>query len=534
MSTVEAREAVVPRAHAARRRRSVSRKGPQFAPETELKFELEPAALERLGRHPLFQAPAKTAHLRSVYFDTPEFKLKNGGFSLRVRHSDQGFVQTLKRRSGSGLFERDEWEREVDAEAPDAKAIAETPAGEVVNGDSERLEPVFTSTVERDVRMFEDDRALIEVSLDQGEITTSDQSEAIREVELELKAGERVALFTLARDLVDQAGLRLSFESKSERGYRLAEHSGLTARKAEVAGLKPGMCSADAFRHVVRGGLVQISSNAALLRRARTPESLHQARVGLRRLRAALGAFSDMLAGGGYHHLKGEMRWLAHELGEARDLDVFIDATFRPAAAASEEPALDAFGDRLMRAQAKAYDRAVAAIESPRFSKLLLETAAWAEVGDWTSNPRKSCKRLREEPISAFARRSLQRLYRKLRKRGARFDTLDVEGRHRLRIAGKKLVYASDLLGPVFGGHPKRRRRFISALKGLQDGLGALNDLAVAPEVALKSAGAREPELAFAAGEIVGRRRAEEGPLIKAAASAWDELKDHRPFWRDR
>ena len=283
MSILESRETVVPHEGDAGGRRSQRRGAPVFAPETELKFELEPSALERLGGHPLFQAPAKTARLRSVYFDTPEFKLKNCGFSLRVRRSDEGFVQTLKRRrSGTGMFERDEWEREVQAEAPDAASIAETPAAAVVNGDSGRLEPVFTSTVERDVRMFEDEGALIEVSLDRGEITTTDQSETIREVELELKAGGTDALFTLARDLVDRAGIRLSFESKSERGYRLAEHAGLVARKAEDAGLRAGMTSAEAFRHVVRRGLVQVSSNAALLRRVRTVEALHQTRVGLR------------------------------------------------------------------------------------------------------------------------------------------------------------------------------------------------------------------------------------------------------------
>ncbi len=88
------------------------------------------------------------------------------------------------------------------------------------------------------------------------------------------------------------------------------------------------------------------------------------------------------------------------------------------------------------------------------------------------------------------------------------------------------------MLGPLFGEHPKRRRRFAAALKAVQDSLGALNDLAVAPSVALKSAGARESELVFAAGEIVGRSRAREPKLLKEAASAWADFREARPFWK--
>ena len=72
--------------------------------------------------------------------------------------------------------------------------------------------------------------------------------------------------------------------------------------------------------------------------------------------------------------IEGEAKWLAGELDQARDLDVFIQATM-PAddEGMALEPALAAFGKRLLAAQARAYDRAVEALGSRRFADLLLD-----------------------------------------------------------------------------------------------------------------------------------------------------------------
>ena len=99
--------------------------------ETELKFELEPAQLRLLARHPAFAGKPVVKKLTSTYFDTPGFALRDAGFTLRVRRVGTKFIQTVKRDRGGTMFERDEWETPVPTRTVDTAALEATPAGKV-------------------------------------------------------------------------------------------------------------------------------------------------------------------------------------------------------------------------------------------------------------------------------------------------------------------------------------------------------------------------------------------------------------------
>lgn len=499
--------------------------------ETELKFELAPEAVRALRGGQGFQQE-RARRLRSVYFDTPGHALRNRGVTLRVRRDGDRFVQTVKQRQGAGEFGRNEWEAPVQGEAPAPEALGATPAGAVLNGDAAELAPVFATNVERTVHLWREGDTVVEVSLDEGEIVADGHSEPIRELELELKSGSPQALFALARELARRTPMRLTFESKGERGYRLAGHDGVAALKAELAAVTGDMPAAEAFRAVARSALTQITGNAQLLRRARAPEALHQARVGLRRLRAALSVFKQGLPTASVQRVKDEARWLAAELNEARDLDVFIQNTFRPAEQrADEDASLAAFGARLRHAQADAYERAIAAVDSARFSDFLLAAATWVEVGDWTAASHAEATPLRGIATGVFGAQVLERLRDKVRKRGRRLADLDAGARHELRIQAKKLRYATEFFAGVFDDEAKRRRRFLATLRTLQDALGELNDLAVAEQTGRRLSEGRGAELAYAAGLIVGARRGDESRLIGEAASAYEDFRRARRFW---
>ena len=53
-------------------------------------------------------------------------------------------------------------------------------------------------------------------------------------------------------------------------------------------------------------------------------EGVHQFRVTLRRMRSALSLFRDAIPQSARKYWSDELRWVASELGMARDLDVFI------------------------------------------------------------------------------------------------------------------------------------------------------------------------------------------------------------------
>jgi inorganic triphosphatase YgiF len=501
------------------------------AAETELKFLLTPQALAALSAHPALRGPGQCEQLRSVYFDTPDHQLRDKGFSLRVRETPKGFVQTVKRRSGAGRVDRDEWEVATTGPTPNAAELRRTPVADALDGRLDQLKPLFATDVTRTLRYWTEADAVVEISLDQGEILAGDQNEPILELEIELKQGGPESLFALAQDLARTAAVPLSYESKGDRGYRLAGHDGLAAQKAGQADVRPGLAAAEAFRMVARSALAQTAANAEILVRRRNPEALHQLRVGLRRLRAAYAVFRPLLSGEEAERLKGETKWLAGELNEARDLDVFLEQTFRPAERdEGDDPTLQALGKWLTQSQGKAYERALAAVDSERFARLLLDTVAWVEVGSWSRAL--ASHELRETPIEAFARPRLERHSRRLRKAGRDLRNLDTASRHELRIEAKKLRYAAEFFAAAYGeAAPKRRRAFIGTLKRFQDALGELNDIAVARRSTaglVRNSGSR---LAFAAGVLVGQRSRDEAALLRTAEACYRAFRRARPFW---
>ena len=506
----------------------LARNALKAAPELELKFQLGDGAVEALGAAAFSVQRAKVTQLHAVYFDTPDHALRNSGFSLRVRRKGETFVQTLKHRAAGGLFERDEWETEVSGPDLDLAALAATPAAQVV-GDA-LLGACFTVEVERWIHIWTQGRTRVEVSFDTGKIVAGDRCEPVSELELELLAGRPQALFVLARELMDQASLTLAFESKAERGYRLAGHDGVAALKARDTAIGPCATGGEAFQAVARDALVQIAGNARLLQRAHNPDVLHQLRVGLRRLRAGLSVFKALLDPEGLALARQETHWLADELALARDIDVFLQNAAVPDEI-EENPARAALFRALRLAQAEAYERALAAVRSARFRALLLSLGEWIEVGAWLRLADDTPRSLRDGPATALAAPVLDRLQRRIRHRSRGFMRLEAADRHALRKQAKKLRYAAAFFGAAFPKHPRRRQRFAALLRTLQDRLGELNDMAVARTVAGRAVGGRSGELAFAAGLEVGRLTAGEDVALKAAHDALKAFRKSAPFW---
>ncbi|MET4685442.1 CHAD domain-containing protein [Brevundimonas faecalis] len=490
--------------------------------ETELKFRLGPGAVVRLSGHPALQGAQTTDRLRSTYFDTPDDALAAAGFSLRVRATRNGFVQTLKRQIAPGQTARDEWEVPVVEEGLDLAALKHTPAHRLLKGRRKALSPRFVSAVVRRTRLTATDGAEIEAAFDAGELSADERREPVYELELELKSGPRQALFDLARRLVDDLPVFPVFESKSERGRRLALGARLAPHGAVHAPLSPNASAGEAFRRIALACLAQVSANAELLRTARRPEAVHQMRVGLRRLRAALSIFRPLLDKPGRERIEAELKWLAHESDVARDLDVFIREVFHPAALAAPSPDLAPLGRSLLAARTQAYDRVMAGLQSSRYARLALETLIWVETAS-----------LPDQAADAFAKQALDGLHRKIARRGRDLARMSAEERHRLRIQAKRLRYGAEFFGDLFGkGSKKRRRRYLKTLEDVQETLGALNDLAVARDRIPFESGLNDPVVAFAAGRIIGRREGDETALLAAAVKAEARFRAARPFWR--
>jgi inorganic triphosphatase YgiF len=516
--------------------------------EIELKFEVDPAAAARLEQilllRPGAKGPLPSQSLISTYHDTADGALRKAGFALRVRQVGDKRVQTVKGEA-EGLSTRGEWECAIAGDAPDLKAAADTPLGPALRDLKAPLEPVFTTRVERTRHLVRQGRSRIEAAIDQGHVEAGGRAIPICELELELVSGPPAGLYALARRLSDAAPLRLSFVTKAERGWRLA--LGETAPEAvrlAKARLRPGMSVRQAFQATAAAALRQWTGNAAALAVARRPEAVHQMRVALRRLRTAMTLFKAAAADDGYARLNGELKWLAGELDLARDIDVLIEDTFRPAAHRLHDQAgMAGLGERLLKARTKAYDRVIDVLGQPRHLHLVLDMAAWIDCGRWADAADPVHGPLADRPVEALAREGLDRLRRQIKRRGKRLKGLDAERRHRLRIRAKRLRYALEFFDGLHERRKDRRQAMLSALRGLQDSLGALNDMTVARHrgLALAEGGGRvagESEAegqqqAYAVGLAIGLRLTATQALLTQAEGAYDAFLAIKAFWRD-
>jgi triphosphatase len=497
--------------------------------ETELKFEMDAAAASALSERLDLDQAGEAQSLRSVYFDTPKAELRAHGLTLRVRDDGRRRVQTVKKALSNGLT-RGEWESVVKGPGPDRKATEKTPVGDLLgHRRAETLRPTFETRVDRTILTIPIDGAVVELALDRGVVDALGTDAPILELELELKEGRLEALFALARELGGVASLNLSFTSKAQRGYALLDGEPLAPVRASDPVVHRRDDAETAFKAIAGAALAQIADNARVLRRARRIEALHQSRVGARRLRSALSLFRPMLEDGRLDTVKAELKWLTHELDEARNLDVFITETFRPAARRHPHwPGLAALGQALITAQTEGYDRAMAAIDSDRFRTLMLETAAWIETGPWTSSDDPALAALRCRPARVAAAEILDDLRRKVVKKGRGLVELEPGPRHKLRIAAKRLRYACGFFGGLYSG--KRLEAYSRAMARLQDALGAAVDIAAAESLTARLAGP-DAEHAFAAGLVGGERQASTPATLKAATKAYCRFKRAKPFW---
>jgi len=485
--------------------------------EVELKLEVTPAAAKEIETSLVLSLAFETAEQRSVYFDTPDHALDKAGLSLRVRRSGGKFVQTVKAAgdSATGLFSRHEWEAPLEGDAP---VLDDTNPIRALLGDRvSEIGAVFEIAVERRTWRIEGESSLIELVLDRGEAVSGDGRSPICEIELELKRGQSSDLFLFARELQKLAPFKLGVVTKAERGYSLVERPP-AAFKADAITITEDQTAVQAFQRIAQSCIRQFRLNEELLLTGRGSEPLHQMRVALRRLRSAFSIFRPVTKPD--HEgaaLRGELRWLASELGEARNLDVLLERI---------EPGL--LKNRVRNARDASYDEVEKVLASRRFSKLMLDLVEWFANGDWLREGGK--KKGKTMSAREFAAKALDRYFRKVRKEGQDLLNADDASRHETRKDAKKLRYASEFFAALFGRErqKKRYRNFVAVLEKLQDELGALNDLATTPLV-LKKLG-----LMDLPGSAASHAPESKLPLLKAAAEAYQALIDAEPFWSDK
>jgi triphosphatase len=463
--------------------------------------------------------------LFSAYYDTPDGRLRKDGAALRLRREGNRWIQAVKRagQASGGLHRRSEHETEVAAQLPSFPAMAEAGLGDLVAVPDVRdnLQVVFSTEFTRTSALVRTGHTRIEVALDQGFIAADGRQETFCEIELELKAGAPDDLFALAMAIASALPVRLENRSKAQRGYALAAGSKPAPVKAAASPLRPEMSVPEALAAVALDALAHLQANERGLLDGRNAEYLHQARVALRRLRSALRAFAPGVPQEPFTPLREELRLLAGTLGEARDADVFV-AEVLARVGGGPHAGLTALRNSALAARRNANRAARMAVRAPAYTQLILRlTQALARIQTTATGETAT--------LDAFAREALQRAHRKVRKRGRKLRALDFEALHRLRIACKRLRYATEFFAPLAPGESGDT---LEALSAVQDILGRINDDATAWQLldalAVEQA---SPDFQQAAGYVRGWTARDAGACLTALPDAWKRLKKLDNWW---
>lgn len=504
--------------------------------ETELKLSLSPAVANRILRYkglkPLRRGRRAKRHLVSTYFDTPRHALRKSDIALRVRDNGNGREQTIKApfRGPAGLQNFREWTVAVNGDSPNLRAVDDPALSRSLSRRryEKRLGPVFTTDFEREAVRLRTKGTEFELAVDQGVIHAETPGgyveEPICEAEFELLSGDPARMFDIALELCEAYDIRLGHLTKAQRGYALARPA-LRPRplKAPKVTLTEDMSVGEAFNFIISGALEHMFANEIPTLEGRA-EGVHQTRVAMRRVRAALRAFKRILPYDKRKAFNGEFRWFQQRLAPARDWQVFLSETLPRIAsyAPGQEEAMERLR-RIARAERRrAVGDAAACLESRRYARLLLQFERWIasvekEVGSKTFS----------QPVKPFAKSVLGRTWRYFLEDTRPLSRLPDEDLHEIRKRGKKARYATQFFSSLWSG--PEVPPFMKLMGRFQDSLGKTNDAIVARHIlAAVKPGRLDPSVIRLAQEWSQARMRK---CLRTAQPQWRRLARTAPFW---
>jgi len=458
--------------------------------EIELKLSLPGANRADLAKclalMPLLaRRKASKQSLHNIYYDTPDQFLRQQRAVLRLRRvgneSDPQWLQTLKTGASdsSALSRRGEWEVAIPGPALNLEALKLTAWADI--DPEERLfkdlAPCFSTSFERTSwQVRKRDGTWVEIALDIGQIAADGKHAPICEIELELKAGKPAALFDIAREIAQVVSVLPANQSKSERGFLLAQDNPDESQRVQISRINPHVAKTELAQLLLRDMFATFTTNLNVLCTSDDPEVVHQTRVGWRRFKSGLRLFAK-IARRSDAPTQLDLKPLLLCLGRLRNLEVALTETLPSLSerygagntrrtkswqALTSELALAAIAERKAVRQA---------LQEPSVGANLLSILEWLEHLA-SANTRAGKK----GSLRHWAKRRILRLHERLKV--AQKEANTPEDHHRVRILAKRLRYGVDALRDLL---PKRLAAFChNWASNIQTTLGNSRDLSQA------------------------------------------------------
>jgi CHAD domain-containing protein len=432
--------------------------------------------------------PLEPRIFTSVYYDVPDGSLAAAGITLRRRTEHGRSVWQLKLPADDS---RVELEAEGGPRRP-PRELLELLQAHLRHGPLEKIAELRTR---RRGELVARNGTTAEVTVDEVAVMDARRvREKFVEVEVELRTGSPAKLDALAEELAD-AGAEPG--DGRPKVFRALGRDGRQPRSPQTA--------FEALQGRLREQLREIERHDPGTRLGRDPESLHDMRVAVRRLRALLRA-GKRLTAADTGELDARLKWLGCVLGDVRDLDVLLA---RLDAQAPELGTVDAEQARALLVglrddRSRARRRLLTALRSDRYLALLDDTG-------------RTIEELAPGGTDASLDEVAAKRFHKLRKavRGLPKDPADDE-LHSVRKKGKRARYAAELAGWT---------KPVQRAKKLQDVLGEHQDSVVAAVRLRELAALAPPEQALASGRLIERETKRRAAARKAWPKAWKKLR---------
>ena len=446
--------------------------------------------------------------LDAVYYDTADLRLIRAGVTLRrTGGEDAGWHLKLP----AGADTRDEIRLPLAAAEPAGKSTAGkkaagtaprtaartpgkpagVPRGQAAGAVPQELAalvrartrgaalvPVVQMRTSRGVLRLLDDsgQTLAEVAADHVSARLMDEPAAVswEEIEVEPVTGDRELLTAIDARLREAGARPAATATKLQRALAGQLPAVVAAQGSSLTARSP---AGDVVLGYVRQQVLAILRYDPLVRRGE-PDSVHQMRVATRRARSVLQAFGEIIVRERTRSLCDELKWLAAELGRARDGEVLQARLTADLAAIPPVLVVGPVEARITghftTELAQAGNAALHALDGQRYLHLLNDLDVLLADPPLTPSAERKAGKVLAKPV----RRAARRLQRALAAVPVTEDH-DV-AIHEARKAAKRARYAAEAALPALGGQAGRQA---ARTKKLQELLGDHHDSVVARTV---------------------------------------------------
>ena len=279
---------------------------------------------------PVVEGEPVRQQLAATYFDTADLRLAAAGLTLRRRTGGDDAGWHLKVPAGSNA------RSEVRLPLGRATRTVPTPLQQMVWARSlgSALRPVAEIVTDRTVRRLVDVTGHVVAEVADDRVTArrllptdglgdaAGAATSWREIEVELADGDG----DLLSASTPASGSAACTRRPAPRSWRRCS----TSQPSDAAGSGNGRKltvtspAGEVLLAHIREQVQQVQAQDLPVR-LDAPDAVHKMRVATRRLRSALTTFKPLFDADVVRPLRGELKWLAGELGAARDAEVMRD-----------------------------------------------------------------------------------------------------------------------------------------------------------------------------------------------------------------